>query len=173
MGGEGAPTSWTGHREPNTAWAWIIIGIGLGLLFVTILQVLYLDADFKVWFFVLLVVAMFAYAVISFTSSVEMVVELTEEQLVFTKRERSVGRLIRETTASVDRSDMAKVVERNAGFGVRVVRIEGTRGQRLLTFPEFLKPREHDEMIEAIIEWGNQPLPNSSGLVETPTAESK
>jgi len=171
--GDGAPAAWTGHREPNTALAWAIIGIGLGLVAITVFQVVYWDATFNVWFFVMLVVAMFAYAAISFTSSVEMVVELADDELLYTKRERSVGRLIRETTASVDRSRMAKVVERNAGLGIRVIRIEDPDGRKLLIFPEFLEPREHDEMMKVIIEWGNQSLPNSSGLEETPMAESR
>lgn len=166
---------WTGRREPNTTVAWVIIAIGTGLLVIAMYQVMFLDASLNIWFLTMLVVGMLAYAAISFTSSVEMVIELGDEELHYTKRERSVGKVVRKKTLSVDRSRMAKVVERNAGFGVRVVRIEDAEGRRLLTFPEFLGPEEHDKMIAAIIEWGNQPSspPPSSGPEDLPLPDSR
>lgn len=174
MGEDGASV-WTGRREPNTTVAWVIIAIGTGLMVIALYQVMFLDASLNIWFLAMLVVGMVAYAAISFTSSVEMVVDLGEGELHYTKREMSVGQVVRRKTLSVDRSRMAKVVERSAGFGVRVVRIEDAGGRRLLTFPEFLAPEEHDEMIAAIIEWGNQPSSPSpsSGPEDLPLPDSR
>ena len=174
MGVNGA-SIWTGRREPNTAVAWVIIAIGTGLLVIAMYQVMFLDASLNIWFVAMIVFSMLAYAAISFTSSVEMVIELGLEELHYTKRERSVGKVVRKKTLSVDRSRMAKVVERNAGFGIRVVRIEDAEGRRLLTFPEFLGTEEHDMMMTAIIEWGNQPssAPPSSGPEDPPLPDSR
>jgi hypothetical protein len=141
----------------------VIFAIGTGLLLVAAYQVFVLEMSFHLWFVAMIVFSMLAYAAMSFTSSVEMVVELGAEELLYTKRERAIGQVIRDKTLKVDRSRMAKVVERNAGFGIRVVRIEDGEGRRLLIFPEFLGPVEHDEMMRAIIEWGNQPSSSSSG----------
>jgi hypothetical protein len=160
-----------GRREPNTASAWVIIAIGIGLVAVAIFQVMYLDATFNMWFLALLVIGLVAYGAMSFTSSVEMVVELVDEELRFTKTERALGKSIRDTTLMVERDRISKVVERNAGLGIRVVKIEDADRRKLLVFPEFLDVKEHDEMIAAIIEWGNQPseassIPSSSSSSE-------
>jgi hypothetical protein len=165
--------TWTGRRKPNTGLAWAVIAIGTGLLAVTVFQVFYWDVSVNPWFLALVILGMLAYGAITFTSSVEMVVELGEEELSYTKREWSVGRVIREHTSTVERSAMSKVVERNAGFGVRVVRFEDAHGRRLLVFPEFLSPDEHDGMMEAIMEWGNQTPPSSPGSDETPLPVSR
>jgi hypothetical protein len=164
--------SWTGRREPNTSFAWTIIAIGIGLLAVSVYQILYWDAEFNLWFMALLIVGLVGYAIISFTSYVEIKVELQGEELCYTKSEMTLGYLIRERSLPVDRKRIAKVVERNAGLGVRVVRIEDAHGRRLLVFPEFLEPKEHDGMIAAVIEWGNQ-SPSSSALEDEPLADSK
>ncbi|NIP35434.1 MAG: hypothetical protein GWN39_10730, partial [Thermoplasmata archaeon] len=47
------------------------------------------------------------------------------------------------------------------------MRVEDANGRRLLTFPEFLEPGEHDTMISAIVEWGNQAPSSDSGSEET------
>jgi len=133
--GEGGPAVWTGRREANRGLAWAIIAIGTGLLLTSLYQVVVLEWSFDIWFFTMVILAMFAYAAFSFTSSVEMVVELADEKLLFTKREAAIGRVIKERTISVERY---------------------AKGRRLLIFPEFLGPEEHDEMIAAIILWGNQ-----------------
>jgi hypothetical protein len=167
-------TRWTGRREPNTSFAWTIIAVGTGLLVVSMFQIVYWDTPYNIWYLALLVTGLVGYAIISFTSFVEMVVELVDEELVYRKMERTMGFLIREGSIKVQRSKIAKVVERNAGFGVRVVRIENEVGRRLMVFPEFLDPEEHDEMIAAIIEWGNQ-LPSSppSASTDAPLADSR
>lgn len=170
---EAGSPSWTGRREPNTSLAWVVIGVGSGLLALTLVQAAFFDAQFNVWFFALLVLAMVAYGAITFTSWVAMTVELTDDRLVHTKREWSLGRVIRESALSVDRDRIAKVVERNAGLGVRVVRIEDADGGRLLIFPEFLEVREHDEMISAVIGWAGQSPSEGAGSDETPVAESR
>ena len=170
--GEREPSVWTGRREANRGLAWAIIAIGTGLLLTSLYQVVVLDWSFNIWFFTMVVLAMLAYAAFSFTSSVEMVVELADEGLLFTKREKAMGRVIKERTISVERSMMSKVVERNAGFGIRVVKIEDAKGRRLLIFPEFLGPEEHDRMIAAIIEWGNQ-FSSSSGPEDLPLEDSR
>jgi hypothetical protein len=165
--------AWSGRREPNTGLAWTVIAIGVGLLVVAAYQVLFMDATVNPLFLLLLVAGMVAYAAISFTSFVEMEVTLGGEELAYTKREWSVGRVVREGRLTLERSRLAKVVERNAGLGVRVVRMEDANGRRLLVFPEFLEPKQHDEMIAAIIEWANQSSPSSSGSEETPLPESR
>ena len=170
--GEGEPSAWTGRREANRALAWAIIAIGTGLLLTSLYQVVVLEWSFNIWFFTMVILAMLAYAAFSFTSSVEMVVELADEKLLFTKREEAMGKVIKERTVSVERSMMSKVVERNAGFGIRVVKIEDAKGRRLLIFPEFLGPEEHDQMIAAIIVWGNQPS-SSPGPEDLPLADSR
>ena len=173
MGEDGK--AWSGRRDPNTSLAWTVIAIGAGLLLVVAWQAVYLDADFNPYAVALIVLAMIAYGAISFTSNVEMRVELGDDRLSFTKRESSLGRVIREGTSTVERGQMAKVVERNAGLGVRVVRVEDADGRRLLTFPEFMGPSEHDAMMTAIVEWGGQdPSSDSvSGSEETPLPESR
>ena len=153
--GEGEPSVWTGRREANRGLAWVIIAIGTGLLLTSLYQVVVLEWSFNIWAFTLVVLSMLAYALFSFTSFVEMVVEV-----------------IKERTISVDRSMMSKVVEKNAGFGIRVVKIEDAKGRRLLIFPEFLGPEEHDRMIAAIILWGNQPS-SSPGPEDLPLADSR
>lgn len=170
--GEGEPSVWTGRREANRGLAWVIIAIGTGLLLTSLYQVVVLEWSFNIWAFTLVVLSMLAYALFSFTSFVEMVVELDEEELILTKREGALGRVIKERTISVDRSMMSKVVEKNAGFGIRVVKIEDAKGRRLLIFPEFLGPEEHDRMIAAIILWGNQPS-SSPGPEDLPLADSR
>jgi hypothetical protein len=172
---EGEARTWTGRREPNTSLAWTVIGIGAGLLAVAVYQVLYWDATMNLWYLALLVAGMVAYAAITFTSYVEMEVDLGEEELTYTKREWSVGRVVREVRSTLERSRLAKVVERNAGLGVRVVRFEDADGRRLLVLPEFLDMKEHDAMIAAIIAWGDQepPSPSSTGSEETPLPDSR
>ena len=165
--------TWTGRREPSTGLAWTVIAIGTGLLVVALYQVMYWDVPVNPWFLAMVVIGMIAYAAMSFTSYVELALVLGEEELSYTKREWSFGMVIRETTGSVEREKMAKVVERNAGLGVRVVRFEDASGHRLLVFPEFLSPREHDGMMEAIIEWGDQAPSSSSGSEDTPLPRSK
>lgn len=171
--GEDGPSSWTGRREPNRGLAWVIIFSGTVLLLVAAYQFFFLELSVNIWFVMMIALAILVYASLSFTSSVEMTIELGEEDLRYTKRERSLGRSLRMRTLSVERSRMAKVVERNAGFGIRVVRIEGAGGRRLLTFPEFLGHEEHDEMITVIIEWGNQPSSPSSGSDDLPLPISR
>ena len=51
--------------------------------------------------------------------------------------------------------------------------IEDAEGRRLLTFPEFLGPDEHDGMIAAIIDWGDQGPSSGSGSEEVPLPDSK
>ena len=165
---EGRPSVWTGRREANRGLAWVIIAIGTGLLLTSLYQVVVLEWSFNIWAFTLVVLSMLAYALFSFTSFVEMVVELDEEELILTKREGALGRVIKERAISVDRSMMSKVVEKNAG----VVKIEDAKGRRLLIFPEFLGPEEHDRMIAAIILWGNQPS-SSPGPEDLPLADSR
>lgn len=164
----GDESTWTGRREPNTTLAWTVIAIGTGLVVVALFQVVYWDVSVNPWFLAMVVVGMLAYGAISFTSFAEMEVALGGDVLSYTKRERSLGRVIREDTIEVERARMAKVVERNAGLGVRVVRFEDAQGRRLLVFPNFLPPDEHETMMEAIMEWGNQPSPSSAGSDETP-----
>jgi hypothetical protein len=172
---EEEPRAWSGRREPNTSLAWTVIGIGTGLVAVSIYQVLYWDASLNPWFLALLVGGMVAYAAISFTAFVEMEVALDGEELTYTKREWSLGRVVREVSSSLERSRLAKVVERNAGLGVRVVRFEDAYGRRLLVIPEFLDVKEHDAMIAAVIEWGDQDPSSSSstGSEETPLPDSR
>ena len=169
----GAESTWTGRREPNTALAWTVIAIGTGLVAVALFQVVYWDVPVNPWFLAMVVIGMLAYGAISFTSHAEMEVALGGEVLSYTKRERSLGRVIGEDTIEVERAWMVKVVERNAGLGVRVVRFEDAQGRRLLVFPRFLPPDEHDTMMEVILEWGNQPSPSPSGSDETPRPESR
>ena len=171
MGGDG-PTRWTGRRDPNTSLAWGVIAIGTGLLAVVAYQVAYQGAEVEAWAVVLIVVAMVAYGAISFTSHVEVEVALRGEELVLTRGEWSLGRLVRESSSSLDRSRMTRVVERNAGLGIRVVRFEDAAGRRLLTFPEFLGADEHDAMMAAILEWGDQ-APSSAGPEDVPLPISR
>jgi hypothetical protein len=171
---EEAQRVWTGRREPNASIAWAVIAIGAGLVAVAAYQVLYMDATVNPWFLALLVVGLVAYAAITLTSFVEMEVALGEEELAYTKREWSLGRVVREGRSTLERSRLAKVVERNAGLGVRVVRFEDLDGRRLLVLPEFLGPDEHDAMIAAILDWGGQAPPSSSsGSLDTPLPESR
>jgi hypothetical protein len=171
---EGGQRVWTGRREPNTTIAWTVIAIGVGLIAVAAYQVLYMDATVNPWFLALLVVGMVAYGAITLTSFVEMEVALDEEELAYTKREWSLGRIVRENSLTLERSRLAKVVERNAGLGVRVARFEDLDGRRLLVLPEFLEHDEHDAMMEAIIDWGGQSPPSSSsGALETPLPDSR
>ena len=52
--------------------------------------------------------------------------------------------------------------------------MEDVNGRRLLVFPEFLEPDEHDAMIAAIIRWADQaPSSPSPGSEETPLPESR
>ncbi len=169
----GEPLAWKGRREPNQSLAWTIIAIGTGLLVVALYQVYFLDASVNLWFLTMLVLGLLAYAAISLSAFVEMEVTSDGETLSYTKREWSVGYEIRKDTISVERSRISKVVERNAGLGVRVVRVEDVNGRRLLTFPEFLRPDEHDAMISAIVEWGNQAPSSASGSEETPVPDSR
>ena len=169
----GHDRTWPGRREPNKALAWTVIAIGTGLVVVAVFQVVYWDTAVNPWFLAMVVVGMLAYGAISFTSFAEMEVTLGGEGLSYTKREWSLGRVIREDTIDVERARMAKVLERGAGLGVRVVRFEDAHGRRLLVFPEFLPPDEHNTMIEAILEWGNKPSPSSAGSEDTPRPESR
>jgi hypothetical protein len=170
---EGEERTWTGRRDANTGLAWTVIALGAGLVAIALFQVVYWDASVNPWFLAMVVAGMIAYGAISFTSYAEMVVTLGEGELTYTKREWSVGRVITEATARVERDRMSKVVERNAGLGVRAVRFEDVDGRRLLTFPEFLPSKEHDAMMEAIVDWGAQPSPSSAGTDETPRPESR
>ncbi len=169
----GDERTWTGRREPNKALAWTVIAIGTCLVVVAVFQVVYWDTAVNLWFLAMVVVGMLAYGAISFTSFAEMEVALGGEVLSYTKREWSLGRVIREDTIVLQRARMAKVVERSAGLGVRVVRFEDAHGRRLLVFPEFLSPNEHNTMMEAILEWGNQPSSSLAGSEDTPRPESR
>ncbi|UCC93650.1 MAG: hypothetical protein JSW25_03020 [Thermoplasmata archaeon] len=172
---EEGPVRWKGTRVPNTSFAWTIIAVGTGLTAVALYQAFFLDVDVNLWFLAMLVLGLVAYAGISLTSVIEMEVELVDDEIVYTKRERTLGFMVRDRSIGVDRDRIVKVVERNAGLGLRVVRLEGENGRRLLTFPEFLEPKEHDAMMARIIEWGNQPEPESSSSSpeDKPPADSR
>lgn len=162
---EGGEPRWEGKREPNRSMAWVVFAIGTGLILVAIYQVSFAGRTLDLFFLAAIIAFMLAYLALSLTAQVELSLELTGDELVFRTRELAMGQVVRDRTRRVERSRLVKVVERNAGLGVRVVRLETKGGHSLLTFPEFLEKDEHDRMVAAILEWGDQAssTPSSPG----------
>lgn len=147
---------WEGTREPNRSMAWVVFAIGTGLILVAIYQVTFAGRALNLFFLAAIIAFTLAYLALSLTAQVELSLELTDDELVFRTRELAMGQVVRDRTRRVERSRLVKVVERNAGLGVRVVRLETTGGHSLLTFPEFLEEDVHDRMVAAILAWGDQ-----------------
>ncbi len=153
---------WEGTREPNRSMAWVVFAIGTGLILVAIYQVAFAGRTLDLFFLAAIIAFTLAYLALSLTAQVELSLELTGDELVFRTRELAMGQVVRDRTRRVERSRLIKVVERNAGLGVRVVRLETTGGHSLLTFPVFLEEGEHDGMVAAILAWGDHSSPDPS-----------
>ena len=148
---------WSGRRTPSKRLALFVLAVVAVLVLLAYYEITYQDREVNLAFLAILIMFAIIYAALVLTAYAEVTLELQDETLVLKGEEHAVGKRIRERTSRVDRHRMAKLVERNAGAGVLIVRIEDEQGRRLLTFPKFLEEREHDAMVAAILEWGNRP----------------
>jgi hypothetical protein len=126
------------------------------LLIVAVARALFFEGPLNPYYMGMLAFFGLLYFSLMMMSSVEVDISVRGDILLVVVQER-VRRPIRERKHRVERGDMRKVKEIDLWGMSTTVRVEGDSGRLLAVFPMFMPRQQHDEMIAAILEWGDRP----------------
>lgn len=161
--------AWQGKRTPNMRIAYVVLFIGACLVAVAVYRWT-TGTEFN-WFFLLVfLLFLFIYLFLVLATAYEVTVALVDDELQVTVVEHVASRRMKERLDSVPRWRMAKLREITMGELAHTIKIEDAGGKALATFPRFLPLGEHNAMIKAIIEWGDQPPSPSSSSTSSPSS---
>ena len=141
--------------------AYVVLFIGACLVAVAVYR-WFTGTEFNWFFLFVFLLFLFIYLFLVLATSYEVTVGVVGDELQVTVVEHVAGRKMQDRLESVPRWRMAKLREITMGELAHTIKIEDAGGKTLVAFPRFLPLGEHDAMIKAIIEWGNQPPPSSS-----------
>ena len=147
--------TWKGRTRPRTGVAIVVYAVAGALLATAFVRGDLQDLGDRWPFLVLLVAGALSYGLLVASSWAEVELTLSGGRMRVVVREGLLSQT-REGIHEVGRGDMAKVRERVVRGLVHNVFIEGPNGRRLCAFPRFLDRRQHDEMVQAVVEWGGR-----------------
>ena len=162
---------WSRRTKTKPHLALLVLAVAIGLAVITVLldRISFTSSDLV---YIGLAVGGSIILVLLVTFSwTEVTVELEGDTFAVETRAGILGHA-RLYERRVPRERMVKIKERGIPGLVETVVVLDREGRTLAAFPRFLDEEEHEAMIAAILEWGNQPSSCEGGSEAEEGAEA-